>query len=69
MVENKGKSRVEIFLPKENNWIISSYHNNDYHAIINADVIKSRKDVYQARVIDDGKIIYITDPKEEIFLK
>jgi len=58
-MENKGKSRVEIFSLEHNGWIINSRHKDEDHAKINADVIaKSRK--CRARVITDGLIVYQT---------
>lgn len=61
MPENNIKSRVEIFDVELNNWITSSSHKDEDHAIINADVIaKSRK--CWVRVINRGVIVHEVRP-------
>lgn len=56
-MDDKLKSKLELFDVEQNNWIIKSWHKDTEHAIINADVIsKSRK--CRARVIYKGNIIF-----------
>jgi hypothetical protein len=64
MPNNKGKSRVEIFEAEVNNWIISSWHKDHTHAIINADVISKSRNC-MARVIDAGKIIHMVGGEDQ----
>lgn len=60
-MENNIKSRVEIFDVEANGWIKISWHKDEEHAIINADVIaKSRK--CWVRVINKGLIVYQVRP-------
>ena len=56
MPENKPKSRVQIF-DVESGWINHSWHNNQTHAEINADVIARSRNC-RARVISGGNIVY-----------
>ena len=54
----KMKYRVEFFDIKDNCWIVSSRHNNQDFAVLNADVILQRKGVSECRVIHNGNIVY-----------